>query len=121
MIQHAVLLAYFILQWTAIQALTLTNTSMTSWLPFKVDSYTATSTLVTLNGKEIYLFWKILEGNNEIEFAVASPYGATWVGVGVSQSGGMRGASIWVGRKTQVMSSAPTKIIGRICFRISLL
>jgi hypothetical protein len=113
-------LTYFILQWTAIQALTLTNTTITSWLPFKIDSYTATSTLVTLNGKEIYLFWKVLEGNTEIEFAVASPYGATWVGIGVSQSGGMRGASIWVGRKTQVITSLSIKTIGRICIGISL-
>ena len=70
-----------------------------SWIPFNTTSYTNALNISLPNGKTIHLFWKY--DTVSIEFGVASNNGATWVGLGISEAGGMAGADIWVGRKNE--------------------
>ena len=67
-----------------------------SWIPFSTLQYTNSINLTSGNGKNISLFWKYNEYS--IEFGVASYNGPTWVGIGISETGGMKGADIVVGR-----------------------
>ena len=68
-----------------------------SWIPFDTTKYQGHTTLTTPSNLNIELFWKIDNASNEITFGVASNNGPTWVGIGVSQNGGMKGADIVAG------------------------
>lgn len=97
------LVAYFlILSWiiafsTADNGSPVPQSSVSGWVPFDVSQFNRNTTLQTGNGKRVFLFWSFDNSTNQIEFGVASNNGPTWVAVGVSQSRGMRGASIFVG------------------------
>lgn len=69
-----------------------------SWIPFKTTKYSGNTTLTAAGNAIIQLFWLIDYTKNEIEFGVASNNGPTWLGIGISQSGGMKGADIAVGQ-----------------------
>ncbi len=73
--------------------------AVSGWpVTFEFSQFERNTTLKTASGKKIFLFWSVDDSRNEIKFGVASNNGG-WVGIGVSQSGGMKGASIFVGRK----------------------
>ncbi|KAJ3326183.1 hypothetical protein HDV06_000059 [Boothiomyces sp. JEL0866] len=67
--------------------------------PIDTSKYTNSKTLKTPSNKEIELYWTVDEKAKEIEFAVVSKNGATWVAIGTSDAGGMKGADIWLGYK----------------------
>lgn len=56
-------------------------------------------TLYTANKKSIELFWKL--NQNDIEFLLASNNGGSYLAMGISETGGMRGSNIWVFRKDE--------------------
>ncbi|KAJ3273804.1 hypothetical protein HDV01_003931 [Terramyces sp. JEL0728] len=71
-----------------------------SWIPFSTDKYTGHQTLNSGN-VSVELFWAVNQGQDTIEFGVASQNGNTWVAVGTSGAGGMIGATIWLGYNKQ--------------------
>ncbi|KAJ3213478.1 hypothetical protein HK099_007369, partial [Clydaea vesicula] len=71
--------------------------SAPQWVPFKTDAYSGHQTLTTSSNKSIELFWSVDVAANQVEFGVASKNGATWLALGLSESGSMQGADIWLG------------------------
>ncbi|KAJ3261962.1 hypothetical protein HK103_003805 [Boothiomyces macroporosus] len=68
-----------------------------SWIPFPTEKYTQNATLTTGSNKTMQLFWQVTD--DSIEFGLASQNGQTWLGLGVSDAGGMKGADVWVGHQ----------------------
>ncbi|KAJ3326201.1 hypothetical protein HDV06_000077 [Boothiomyces sp. JEL0866] len=66
-----------------------------SWIPFPTDKYSQNATLTTGSNKTMQLYWQVT--GDSIEFGLASQNGATWLGLGVSDAGGMKGADVWLG------------------------
>ncbi|KAJ3272255.1 hypothetical protein HDV01_005794 [Terramyces sp. JEL0728] len=67
--------------------------------PIDTFKYTNSKILKTPSNKEIELYWTVDAAAKEVEFAVVSKNGATWVAIGTSDAGGMKGADIWLGYK----------------------
>jgi hypothetical protein len=70
-----------------------------TWIPFSTEKYTGHHVITTLQNRTIHVLWTILPQSNEIEFGVASNHGMGWLAIGMSETGGMRGANIWLTRE----------------------
>ncbi|KAJ3378311.1 DBH-like monooxygenase protein 1 [Lobulomyces angularis] len=82
---------YFIILFTAI-------TSSVQNIKFQPDFFEHHEILITPSKKEINLHWKVNAIDEIIEFGISAHVNG-WLALGLSDSGGMTGADIFLGRK----------------------